>query len=165
MISKQKTMEPAVSPVIGVLLMLVVTLIIAAIVSSFASGMTGEQQKTPQASLQASSDLKESSIIFEHNGGDSFNLDSISVVFQSQDTKITLMKSDVGKNCVSFEKVGDNSSLMINSGDIFFVKGTLSWDKGIQFGNFSMSPSTKCEWMILDTASKSIISKGNFVLS
>lgn len=165
MIFPQKEKESAVSPVIGILLMLVVTLIIAAVVSSFASGMTGEQQKAPQASLQASSDIKESSIFIDHRGGDSFDLNSISVVFQSQDTKITLLRTDVGGNCVNFEKVGDNSSTMINSGDKFFIKGTPDWDKGIKFGGFSMSPSTKCEWMILDTTSKSTISKGSFILS
>jgi len=165
MISLINKRESAVSPVIGILLMLVVTLIIAAVVSSFASGMAGDQQKTPQTSIQANTNCAESTVFFDHKGGDSFDLGSISIVFQSQDSKITLSRSDVGKNCVAFEKIGDSTSTMINSGDKFFIKGTKSWDKGIDFGNFSMSPFTKCEWMIIDTASRSTISKGSFVLS
>mgnify|MGYP001347233512 CR=1 FL=1 len=43
----------AVSPVIGVLLMLVVTIIIAAIVSAFAGGLSSDESKAPQASLEA----------------------------------------------------------------------------------------------------------------
>ncbi|MEN6610488.1 MAG: type IV pilin N-terminal domain-containing protein [Methanoregulaceae archaeon] len=43
--------ENAVSPVVGVMLMLVVTIIIAAVVSAFAGGLSGTQQKAPNAVL------------------------------------------------------------------------------------------------------------------
>lgn len=45
--------DEAVSPVVGVMLMLVVTIIIAAVVSGFAGGLSGENQKAPQASIIA----------------------------------------------------------------------------------------------------------------
>ena len=48
---RTKQNESAVSPVVGVMLMLVVTIIIAAVVSAFAGGLTGTQQKAPNAVL------------------------------------------------------------------------------------------------------------------
>lgn len=43
--------DSAVSPVVGVMLMLVVTIIIAAVVSGFAGGLAGNNQKTPELTL------------------------------------------------------------------------------------------------------------------
>ncbi|WP_319578817.1 type IV pilin N-terminal domain-containing protein [uncultured Methanospirillum sp.] len=102
--------EQAVSPVIGILLMLVVTIIIAAVVSGFAGGLVGNQQKTPQASIVATSfDVKgavdtaptstngssgfpvptnagtaaDIYVTFESKGGDSFNLGNIEMKLSS----------------------------------------------------------------------------------
>lgn len=165
MISTKSKTESAVSPVIGILLMLVVTIIIAAVVSSFASGMAGDQKKAPQASIQAETDVASLQVLFDHKGGDSFDLGSISVVLQSKDTSITLSRSDIGINCVSFERVGDSSSTMVNSGDKFVITGNdPGWTEGITFGGLTIVKSTQCEWSIIDTASKSTIAKGLFVI-
>jgi hypothetical protein len=101
--------ESAVSPVIGILLMLVVTIIIAAVVSGFAGGLASNQQKTPQASVSATSftingarDTDTSTtfgqgvpvpnndgtaadiyVTFEHKGGDSFNLANVEMKLSS----------------------------------------------------------------------------------
>lgn len=61
--------DNAVSPVIGVLLMLVVVIIIAAIVSAFAGGMTSEQSKAPQMTIEATYSLTDGMKI-THGGGD-----------------------------------------------------------------------------------------------
>jgi FlaG/FlaF family flagellin (archaellin) len=163
MISIKEKRESAVSPVIGILLMLVVTLIIAAVVSSFASGMAGDQQKAPQASIQVETNAADGEVIFDHKGGDSFDLGSVSVIFQSGDTKGTLSRSDIGTNCAKFERIGDPSLTMINSGDKFVITGTPGG--GITFGSLWLGISTKCEWMVLDKASKATIAKGSFVVS
>lgn len=99
--------DRAVSPVVGVMLMLVVTIVIAAIVSGFAGGLAGSQEKVPQASVAATEfvikgviDLAPENIygqdiprpdqgsgnpaadiyvVFQHKGGDAFNLDKAEV--------------------------------------------------------------------------------------
>lgn len=152
----------AVSPVIGILLMLVVTIIIAAVVSGFASGLAGNQNKAPQASVSAAPDISDYSIIFENQGGDTFSLDSVSVVFQSQDTKVTLTTADVGTNCLKFEPLGSTNT-MISSGDKFLIQGTEGYSGAIDFGNFSINKNTKSDWMITDKKSTSQISRGTFI--
>lgn len=99
--------ESAVSPVVGVMLMLVVTIIIAAVVSAFAGGLSGDQSKTPQASLSARAlieDIRDTDetdwastypadfqakngLLFENTGGDSFALSDIYIQLQSGDNK------------------------------------------------------------------------------
>jgi archaeal type IV pilus assembly protein PilA len=99
--------ESAVSPVVGVMLMLVVTIIIAAVVSAFAGGLSGDQSKTPQASLSARAlieDIRDTDetdwattypadfhakngLLFENTGGDSFALSDIYIQLQSGDAK------------------------------------------------------------------------------
>lgn len=99
--------DEAVSPVVGVMLMLVVTIVIAAIVSGFAGGLASSQEKVPQASVVATEvvingvrDLTPGNaygqgitrpdqgaanaapdiyVIFQHKGGDAFNLDKVGV--------------------------------------------------------------------------------------
>lgn len=99
--------DEAVSPVVGVMLMLVVTIIIAAVVSAFAGGISSSQEKVPQASVVATDfvvkgviDTDTSAVwgqgqwqpdqgatnpaadiyvVFQHNGGDSFNLEKIEI--------------------------------------------------------------------------------------
>lgn len=98
--------EEAVSPVIGIMLMLVVTIVIAAVVSAFAGGLVTAQEKVPQASVIATEvvikDVRDPTVniygqgitrpdqgdtnaapdiylIFQHKGGDAFNLDKVGV--------------------------------------------------------------------------------------
>ncbi len=105
--------ESAVSPVIGVLLMLVVTIIIAAVVSGFAGGLTGGQEKAPQASISAtdfqikdvryigsnlnfgqglrapaqgaSNPAADIFVTFEHKGGEPINLDGVEMHLSALD--------------------------------------------------------------------------------
>lgn len=138
--------EDAVSPVIGILLMLVVTIIIAAVVSGFAGGLAGDQQKAPQSSVNAISDIisiqdtniknyksdyptdfvADNGILFEHNGGDGFALNDIMIQLQDDDTKITISNSDKlpSAKCTSsavtayFMEIGSSDGF-IKSGDKF----------------------------------------------
>jgi len=104
----------AVSPVVGVMLMLVVTIIIAAVVSAFAGGVTGDKQKTPQATVVAtvpSLDVQGSwdyvnpptypagydaknGILFENKGGDAFSLNDISVELENQGVSMIVTSTD-----------------------------------------------------------------------
>lgn len=107
--------DVAVSPVVGVMLMLVVTIIIAAVVSAFAGGLSGDQQKAPQASLEVTgivvaindtattnwlsdygTDFQANNgLLFEHKGGDSFALSDVEIQLQSQDSKVTIGLNDI----------------------------------------------------------------------
>lgn len=107
--------ETAVSPVVGVMLMLVVTITIAAVVSAFSGSMAGEQQKTPQVTLNVQSAIQNiqgsidpdtyaltypggftaaNGLLFENTGGDAFSLNEIEIQLQTGDTKISLRPSD-----------------------------------------------------------------------
>lgn len=114
---KEVTNE-AVSPVIGVLLMLVVTIIIAAIVSAFAGGLSSDESKAPQVSLDAKviiegiedelhddddvdwgpnypADFKaKNGILFEHKGGDPFSLNDIYVELENQGITMIVTPGD-----------------------------------------------------------------------
>jgi hypothetical protein len=102
----KKTPDDAVSPVIGVLLMLVVTIIIAAVVSGFAGGLTGSQEKAPQASIgvktgwsikdDGSTDRESYDISFAHMGGDPINTKDCQII-----TFLTLPNGTVIKHIQS----------------------------------------------------------------
>ncbi|MGC9435807.1 MAG: type IV pilin N-terminal domain-containing protein [Methanomicrobiales archaeon] len=156
--------DTAVSPVIGVMLMLVVTVIIAAVVSAFAGGMAGDTQMAPQASFGGDVDLSQNATIFEHRGGDAIDLDEIGVVFEQEDSKITLTRRDVGTNCVAFEKVGDTGTL-IATGDRFTVEGTeCSWTTGITYGGMSLIDNKRFTWSIIDRESGTVIATGSSII-
>lgn len=157
----------AVSPVVGVMLMLVVTIIIAAIVSAFAGGMASGTSKTPQASISATATLPPAGneTVFANNGGDSFDLKEIKVIFQSQNTKTTLMTTDVGTNCIAFQKVGSASSTLIKPGDSFEIVGeNPGWTTGIGYGSFDLVADSKVTWSIIDKASGNTIATGTLTL-
>jgi FlaG/FlaF family flagellin (archaellin) len=175
--------DAAVSPVVGVMLMLVVTIIIAAVVSSFAGGLAGSTPKTPQASIVATVTLPPygNQTVFAHNGGDTFDLKDIKVVFQSGDTKTTLTLNDLNvtasgnnaPNCLYFYKVGDTTgSTMIKPGDSFVIVGSndqyvpfsMDLPNTLDYGSFSMSADTKITWSVIDKASGGTISTGTVVL-
>ena len=168
MIQYKSPRDHAVSPVIGILLMLVVTIIIAAVVSGFASGLTGGQSKAPQASIEETTDFPTHNATFQHKGGDSIKIDSISVVFIQGDTKATLSATDAGTStCVVFKVLGKDS-MTFNPGDRLVLSGT---DYGYQsvspygkdtssiaFGSASFKKGD--EWMIIDKKSSATICRG-----
>lgn len=83
-LSREK--ENAVSPVVGVMLMLVVTIVIAAAVSVFATGITDSAVKTPSAMISLSGVDEDGCLVFMHRGGDSFNLEDVSLVLKQGTT-------------------------------------------------------------------------------
>ena len=163
----KRSLEDAVSPVIGILLMLVVTIIIAAVVSGFASGLTGGQTKAPQASIEETTDFPTHNATFQHKGGDSVKIDSISVVFIQGDTKTTLSVTDVGGSlCQGFKSTGKDS-LTFGPGDRLVISGTgygyngdyTGWDTStVAFGSASYKKGD--EWMIIDKKSSATICRG-----
>ena len=106
----------ATSPVVGVMLMLVVTIIIAAVVSAFAGGLTGSQDKTPQATVSANAVINGiddidtynyvpdypsdeyttiNGIEFENKGGDTFSISDIDIeIASSYGTVFTIAPAD-----------------------------------------------------------------------
>jgi hypothetical protein len=139
----------AVSPVVGVMLMLVVTIIIAAVVSAFAGGLTGSQQKTPQATLTAtpviqnlsgsssypptypSGEHDNNGILFENKGGDAFSLNDINIELDDNGVTMIIKSSDrlPSSTCLEpgitnggyFQKIGNatTSDVIIAPGDKF----------------------------------------------
>jgi len=174
--------ETAVSPVVGVMLMLVVTIIIAAVVSAFAGGVAGSTSKAPQASISASITLPTAGnqTVFAHNGGDSFDLKDIKVMFQSADTKTTITMNDVNvtagdyntPKCIQFRKLGDTTgTTIIKPGDSFVVMGvndldydTWGTEHTIAYGSFTMTANTKVSWTLFDKSSGNTIATGTAFL-
>jgi archaeal type IV pilus assembly protein PilA len=168
--------DQAVSPVIGVLLMLVVTIIIAAVVSGFVGGLASDQTKAPQASISAKSDIisiqdddktnyvpniptgftAANGILFEHKGGEGFDVGDIIIQLQSDDTKISLINSDTvnttsGYSCrpsvdsYYIEKIGSTSTsdTFIKPGDKFKLVADSCYDasEGVWGGySYPMNP-------------------------
>jgi flagellin-like protein len=161
MINNRVKFDSAVSPVIGVLLMLVVTIIIAAVVSGFSSGLIGGQSKTPQAAIEETTDFPTHNATFQHKGGDSVKLDSISVVFIEGDTKTTISATDAGSSiCLGFKVLGKDSATFA-PGDRLVLSGTgFGWEGSntIAFGSASFKKGD--EWMIIDKKSSATICRG-----
>ncbi|MEN6610487.1 MAG: type IV pilin N-terminal domain-containing protein [Methanoregulaceae archaeon] len=161
--------ERAVSPVVGIMLMLVVTLIIAAVVSAFAGGLTGGTTKAPQATVSASVTMPPSGNMttFEHKGGDSFDLNDIKVTFQTQDTQTTLTTTDVGTNCIKFERVGSNATTIIKPGDRFVLVGTddsYGSNYALAYGHLSLYTNSKITWTIADKSNGQAIASGEAIV-
>ena len=202
--------EFAVSPVVGVMLMLVVTIIIAAVVSAFAGGMASSEKKVPQATLSSSVNLgdgiqgtfvsnaagytypagytcENNYILFEHNGGDSFDLTDIEVTLQNGNNKMTFGPGDEPNsrsgwtcrndavNATYFNEVGAGSDGFINPGDKF----TLTFDANYYREQYDMTYLTflkedaangmgfpvnkKVQYMIIDRASGKAIQSGELL--
>lgn len=82
-----KSSGDAVSPVVGVMLMLVVTIIIAAVVSAFAGGISGTQEKAPQAAIDVKIGYGDGGMgmygygmTFEHLSGDSIQTKDLAII-------------------------------------------------------------------------------------
>jgi|SRR5208337_1219375 len=158
----------AVSPVVGVMLMLAVTVMIAAIVSTYAGGFSGGAQKSPQSSIRVTTDLDNSRIYFDHNGGDPFMLNSINVVLRSGDNQTTLNSVNAGGRNVTFSEAGNtggSSDTTIKAGDTFFIGGNAIPDgTGMQFGSMVLTNNTKITWLVVDKETGNTISTGEFYL-
>ena len=147
----------AVSPVIGVLLMLVVTIIIAAIVSAFAGGLSSDESKAPQASLEARVLIENitgtwhftnpptypagfearNGIQFEHKGGDPFSLNDITIQLENQG--VTMISS-------AGDKLPSSTCLPsgITDGGYFVKVGSTTSDKIIESGDKFMFYADNC---------------------
>ena len=202
--------EFSVSPVVGVMLMLVVTIIIAAVVSAFAGGMASSEKKVPQATFSSSVNLgdgiegtyvsstagytypagytcENNYILFEHKGGDSFDLSDIEVVLQNGDNKMTFGPGDEPNsrsgwtcrndpaNAAYFSEVGAGSDGFINPGDKF----TLTFDANYYRAAYDMTylsflkedatngmgfpVNKKVQYMIVDRTSGKAIQSGELI--
>jgi len=105
--------EDAVSAVVGVMLMLVVTIIIAAVVSAFSSGMISTKDKTQQVTFTASVD--ETTINFDHMGGDPLSLADLRIDLDQKDRRITITNDTIDRD---FGDPGYKSNLT-RSGRLF----------------------------------------------
>jgi FlaG/FlaF family flagellin (archaellin) len=202
--------ESAVSPVVGVMLMLVVTIIIAAVVSAFAGGMSSDQSKTPQATIKASVDIEKiedtdktdwaptypagftakNGLLFEHQGGDPFELADIYIQMQSGDAKYDIDTFDpiqtTDGNCLPasvksyIEEVGDTDGFIM-PGDKFMLyadncriddvpsygfnnQAQISWKPEGAAGGKAVYLNTKIEYKIVDKKSNRVISTGEVVV-
>ncbi|MDD5025540.1 MAG: type IV pilin N-terminal domain-containing protein [Methanoregula sp.] len=159
----------AVSPVVGVILMLAVTVMIAAIVSTYAGGFSGGAEKSPQSSIQATPNLDDHCIYFEHNGGDPFMINSIKIFLRAGDNTTSLSAHDTGSSKVlNFTEVGNSgggSNTTIKTGDTFFITGRdFGSGTGIQFGSMVLMNNTPITWLIVDRETGKTISMGKFYL-
>jgi archaeal type IV pilus assembly protein PilA len=159
----------AVSPVVGVMLMLAVTVMIAAIVSTYAGGFSSGAEKSPQSSIRVTTDLENSRILFEHDGGDPFLLSSINVVLRAGDNETSLSEGDTGGSKVqNFSEVGSgdgNSDPAIKAGDTFYIEGQeYDENQGMQFGNMILTNNTPITWLVVDKETGKTISMGEFYL-
>jgi flagellin-like protein len=171
--------EEAVSPVVGVMLMLAVTVMIAAIASAFAGSFSDTSEKSPQSSLSVTANFDKIPvgsneyyrIYFDHTGGDPFSLNSVQVVFRSDDTenKTRLTRQDMGTNCNNFTLIGPNGPVYndttVRAGDRFFIDGMAvdgpDNDTGIQFGNTIFWKNKELTWMVIDSRTSKTIAMGS----
>lgn len=169
----------AVSPVVGVMLMLAITVMLAAIASAFAGGFSETTEKSPQSSLSASANFANISIdgkeyyriYFDHTGGDPFSLNSVKVVFRSDETenKTQLTRQDVGTLCNNFTLLGENgpsyNETTVRAGDRFFIDGNVTQNSdgntGVQFGKVVFWKNKELTWMVIDSRTGKTISMGS----
>jgi flagellin-like protein len=170
-------LEEAVSPVVGVMLMLAVTVMIAAIASAFAGGFSDTTEKTPQSSLSITTNFDKIPVgstdyyrvYFDHTGGDPFSLDSIQVVFRSDETENKTQLTRQSTNCYNFTLVGPDgpayNDTTVRAGDRFFIDGRAvdgpDNDTGIQFGNTIFWKNKELIWMVIDTRTSKTIAMGS----
>lgn len=83
--------DSAVSAVVGVMLMLVVTIIIASVISAYAGGLSGTREKAPQVTIAARM-YNNSTVYFNHMGGDGFNIDDLTIILEQGDKSVRLSK-------------------------------------------------------------------------
>jgi FlaG/FlaF family flagellin (archaellin) len=169
--------DSAVSPVVGVMLMLAVTVMIAAIASAFAGGFSDTSEKNPQSSLSVTTNFDNTvgstdyyRIYFDHTGGDPFSLDSIQVVFRSDETenKTQLSRQSINSNCYNFTLVGPDgpayNDTTVRAGDRFFIDGMAVGtgdETGIQFGNTIFWKNKEIIWMVIDSRTSKTIAMGS----
>ncbi len=169
--------DAAVSPVIGVMLMLALTVMLAAIASAFAGGFSDSAEKSPQSSLSVSVNFNKISngstdyyrIYFDHTGGDPFSLNSIKVVFRSEETENKTELTRQSPDCHNFTLVGktgpDYNETTVRAGDRFFIDGLAVEgpdDKtGIQLGNTVFWKNKELTWMVIDSRTSKTIAMGS----
>lgn len=70
----------AVSPVIGVILMVAITVILAAVIGTFVLGLSPDHEPSTTVTIGIDGDVGENNITLTHNGGESIELDDITVL-------------------------------------------------------------------------------------
>ncbi|HNX16945.1 MAG TPA: type IV pilin N-terminal domain-containing protein [Methanoregula sp.] len=170
--------DAAVSPVIGVMLMLALTIMLAAIASAFAGGFHDNTEKSPQSSLSVSPDFSKISnsstnyyrVYFDHTGGDPFSLNSVKVVFRSDETENKTELTKQSPDCYNFTLIGESgpayNDTTVRAGDRFFIDGKAVNEPddrdGIQFGNTIFWKNKELIWMVIDSRTGRTIAMGSF---
>lgn len=204
--------KEAVSPVVGVMLMLVVTIVIAAVVSAFAGGLSSSEQKTISAYFSSEVNVESvvgtmhyssgnpttytypvgyngenNYILFEHKGGDSFNLNDIEIQLENNANKMTFRASDKPvtdlsiscrddpTNKTRFEEIGEDADEFIMPGDQFKMvfdgnyvssydnsKYLFFYKEGAGAG-FGFEINKKYNYMIIDRSTKKVIHSGTLL--
>lgn len=192
--------DDAVSPVVGVMLMLVVVIIIAAVVSAFAGGIGTDTRKAPQVSLRVIpviQDIRDQNtanyvtdypagfaadngLLFEHAGGDPFDLKEIEVHIQYTDARIWIGINDAlpSSRCNStavkgyLTKIGAADSF-ISAGDKFMLVADncridkfgsqIIWQPEGAARAFSIPKNVRGEYVVIDKNSKKPLQQGTFI--
>jgi len=168
--------DDAVSPVVGVMLMLAITVMLAAIASAFAGGFSDTTEKSPQSSLSVTANFDKIRIgstdyyrvYLDHTGGDPFSLNSVKVVFRSDETENKTQLTRQDTNCYNFTLVGPDgpayNDTTVRAGDRFFIDGKVAsntlGNTGIQFGNVIFWKNKELTWMVIDSRTSKTIAMG-----
>ncbi|MHC1626684.1 MAG: hypothetical protein ACXQTN_05045, partial [Methanoculleaceae archaeon] len=87
----------------------------------------------------------------------------IAVVFEQENSKITLKRTDTGTDCIAFEKVGDTGTI-VRPGDCFEVVGLPAdfgeYGTGITYGQMSILDNREFRWSIIHLPSSTVLSTG-----
>lgn len=204
--------DSAVSPVVGVMLMLVVTIIIAAVVSAFSGGMFASEKKTPQATLGVEVNVgdgirgevpvsvsagysyppgytcENNYFLFEHKGGDSFDLNDIEIALEDRGSQMTFTQTDRPTTDVAFScrndpanakylnELGPNADGFISTGEKFtlnidgnYFKDSIGkrlvMTKDGTEGRLTIAPNKRINYMIIDRLSGKTIQSGYAIVN
>ena len=148
----------------------------AAVVSAFAGGITGNQQKTPQATIAVTGVIPgiqdtdttnwqpdypagyttANGLQFENTGGDTFSLGDIQVQLQSQDSMMTLSSADrINRTSGSVLPTG----ITVNDGYFQKIGNTSLSDTTIAPGDKFMLYADNC----YDSSSATYTPQGKFI--
>lgn len=159
----------AVSAVVGVMLMLVVTVIIASVISAYAGGLAPNQDQAPQVSIAAETP-NNTTIYFNHMGGDGFNIDDLTIILDYQDDVLKITNRTI-KDSPDYgfgNKAGPKYSY-IQPGDTIVLRGYD--DKTEEKTDFTLESESSISidrqkeftWTLLWQRGNTILARGTLV--
>jgi FlaG/FlaF family flagellin (archaellin) len=154
--------DSAVSPVVGVMLMLVVTIIIASVISAYAGGLSGTREKAPQVSIAVKA-YNNSTIYFDHMGGDGFSIDDLTIILDQGDKSIRLSKATISDKENLTNKARPD---FIRPGDTIMLVGGIEGSAS-NITNFTtastyirIAHNREFTWTLLSQRSDAIMARG-----